>query len=280
MDWPKLRARLLKLLIDQFLLISYLVAAVIALTWPAPGAAVLHAQFWVNGRAYQVVKTLNIMIVFLISGLMLKTDDIRAAMKYKLGVLFGFLSTLALTPCLGFAFREIPLIPSAYTAGLTITTAVPQTLGIGISLVRSCGGNEGLALMLTVGTNIIGMFTMPLWLKALFAGTDFDLSIDMVALLVNLLITVMVPSLIGKALRHLCPPIRRFVTEYKVPLGLFSTANLAFIIWQVLSGAQSILVEQPFVGVVYVILLSAAQHIIYLAGNFLISTLVDRKSVV
>ena len=42
-----------------------------------------------------------------------------------------------------------PLQPQAYTMGLTLTTAVPQTLGIGISLVRSCGGNEGLALMLT-----------------------------------------------------------------------------------------------------------------------------------
>ena len=80
---------------------------------------------------------------------MLKTDDIKKAMRYKLGVAFGFISTLAITPCLGFAFREIPLTPSAYTAGLTLTAAVPQTLGIGISLVRSCGGNEGLALMLT-----------------------------------------------------------------------------------------------------------------------------------
>lgn len=35
--------------------------------------------------------------------------------------------------------------------GLTLTTAVPQTLGIGISLVRSMGGNEGLALFLTGG---------------------------------------------------------------------------------------------------------------------------------
>lgn len=41
MDWPKLRARLLKLFIDQFLLISYFVAALIALTWPTPGKAVL-----------------------------------------------------------------------------------------------------------------------------------------------------------------------------------------------------------------------------------------------
>ncbi|KAL4434255.1 hypothetical protein ABPG75_000696 [Micractinium tetrahymenae] len=272
MDWPKLRARLLKIFIDQFLLISYFMAALIALTWPTPGKAVLSLDFSVNGRNYQVIKTLNIMIVFLISGLMLKTDDIKAALKHRLGVLFGFLSTLAITPCLGFAFREIPLTPDAYTAGLTLTTAVPQTLGIGISLVRSCGGNEGLALMLTVGTNIIGIFTMPLCLKALFSGTDFDLSIDMAALLVNLLISVLVPSVIGKALRDLCPPIRKFVTRHRVFLGLFSTANLAFIIWQVLSGAQHILVDQPFVGIVYVVLLSAAQHIIYLIGNFMVST--------
>ena len=87
--------------------------------------------------------------VFLISGLLLKTDDIKKAWQYKLGVAFGFLSTLAITPCLGFAFRAIPLTPQAYTIGLVLNTAVPQTLGIGISLVRSCGGNEGLALMLT-----------------------------------------------------------------------------------------------------------------------------------
>ena len=34
----------------------------------------------------------------------------------------------------------------------------------------------------------------------------------------------------------------------------------------------SAVVEQPFVGVVYVILLSAAQHVIYLAFNFAVTT--------
>jgi sodium/bile acid cotransporter 7 len=121
-------------------------------TAPAPR---LPLQFYVSGNAYQIIKILNIMIVFLISGAMLKTDDIKKAWRHKLGVAFGFLSTLAITPCLGFAFREISLTPDAFTAGLTLTTAVPQTLGIGISLVRSCGGNEGLALMLTAGTNIV-----------------------------------------------------------------------------------------------------------------------------
>lgn len=50
-----------------------------------------------------------------------------------------------------------------------------------------------------------------------------------------------------QAVRDLCGPVRRFVTRYKVPLELFSTANLAFIVWQVLSGAQSIR-ECPAVG--------------------------------
>jgi sodium/bile acid cotransporter 7 len=163
----------------------------------------------------------------------------------------------------------------------------------------------------------IGIFTMPLWLKALYSGTSFDLSIDMVALLVNLLITVLVPSLLGKALRELVPAVRAFVTKHKTPLSLFSTANLAFIVWQVLSSAQSVrecpactrrrrcprtasgrkagwrasgvqpaprnphigllhataaVMDQPFVSIVYVLLLSAAQHIIYLAFNFAVTT--------
>lgn len=124
-----------------------------------------------------------------------------------------------------------------------------------------------------------------------FSPAAFDLSIDVVALLVNLLISVLVPSVIGKVgrgwaggrdggirrsvrgklgrasrwppllhatyvpvlpprlppwppaptqlLRDIIPAVRQFVTKYKTPLSLFSTANLAFIVWQVLSAAQS-----------------------------------------
>ena len=43
-DWPKVRAKCLKLFIDQFLLISYVVAAIIALAWPVPGKAVMSVE--------------------------------------------------------------------------------------------------------------------------------------------------------------------------------------------------------------------------------------------
>lgn len=32
---------------------------------------------------------------------------------------------------------------------------MPTTLGIGVALVRSCKGNEAIALLLTVGTNMM-----------------------------------------------------------------------------------------------------------------------------
>ena len=122
-----------------------------------------------------------------------------------------------------------------------------------------------------------------------------------------------------QALRDLVPAVRAFVTNHRVGLSLFSTLNLALIVWQVLSGAQSIrewrwrspllpchaalsntamhcfrlelyhctaadpalctaascapaVMDQPFVGLVYVILLSAGQHLVYLAFNFAVTT--------
>ena len=51
-----------KLLIDQFMLISYAIAAIIALTWPAPGRAVNDVTISINGKAYQVFTVLCIMI--------------------------------------------------------------------------------------------------------------------------------------------------------------------------------------------------------------------------
>lgn len=47
------------------------------------------------------------------------------------------------------------------------------------------------------------------------------------------------PLPLPQLLRDVSAPVRKFVTKHKVPLGMFSTANLAFIVWQVLSTAQS-----------------------------------------
>ncbi len=59
---------------------------------------------------------------------------------------------------------------AAAAAGLAVYSLVPTTLGVGIALMRSCKGNEAVALLLTVGTNTLGVFTMPPMLRVLFLG--------------------------------------------------------------------------------------------------------------
>jgi hypothetical protein len=198
------------------------------------------------------------------------------------------------TPCLGFALREIPLNPPEFAAGLALFAAVPTTLGVGVSLVRSCAGNEGLALLLTggcclcalcvssapvappllrhlarcglhralplplppraVASNILGIFTMPLWLKALLGGSSQleSVSVDIPNLLARLSITILAPSVAGKLVRELPPlgrHVKRFTAAWKTPLSMFSVVMLSMIVWQSLSGSQATLMDQQFVQV-------------------------------
>jgi sodium/bile acid cotransporter 7 len=62
--------------------------------------------------------------------------------------------------------------------------------------------------------------------------------------------------------------IKKLTARYKTFLSMFSVVMLAMIVWQSLSGAQSTLMDQQFVQILYVILLAIAQHIIYLIFNF------------
>ena len=86
-----------------------------------------------------VVGFVNICIVFFISGLTLKTDELKTAFTKRTlpGTLFAFASIVGFTPVLAFAVRDLPLTPSAFATGLAIMCVVPTTLGVGVSLVTS-----------------------------------------------------------------------------------------------------------------------------------------------
>jgi sodium/bile acid cotransporter 7 len=101
----------------------------------------------------------------------------------------------------------------------------------------------------------------------LSTGSVSTVSVEPGSLVVKLLLTVLVPSVVGKLARDLCRPVQRFVTRYKTPLGLFSTLNLACIVWQTLSGARQTLLQQPFVAVLLVVLASSVLHLVMLAFN-------------
>ncbi|GFR49826.1 hypothetical protein Agub_g11766, partial [Astrephomene gubernaculifera] len=161
--WAKTKTFVIK----NYLPLAFLVALGLALAWPVPGRFLAHVSILGNVRIVQVVA---MSIVFLITGLQLNTSELKRALAPRnlLAVFYGFVAILVATPCLGFALRSAPLEPRAFATGLAIFCVAPTTLGVGVALTTACGGNEVLALLLTVGTNALAVATMPPELRLLF----------------------------------------------------------------------------------------------------------------
>ena len=70
---------------------------------------------------------------------------------------------------------------------------------------QAVGGNTALALLLTVGTNLAGIFTMPFMLAAVLGGGAGGVAIAPRPLLAALVQTILVPLLLGAAARAFIP---------------------------------------------------------------------------
>ncbi|PNW87393.1 hypothetical protein CHLRE_02g147450v5 [Chlamydomonas reinhardtii] len=309
--WEKFRLFIIK----NFLPLAFLIALTWALAWPVPGRYLAEITVLGNVKIMQVVP---MAVVFLITGLQLDTAAMKRALALRNApsIVYGFLAILLITPCLGFLFLEIPLRPYEFSIGLTVFCVAPTTLGVGVALTVACGGNDAVALLLTVGTNALAVVTMPPELRLLLHGVQdpnpvtaspplppapsplgaysngtggsawpppppspppgsaedqsFNMAVSITDLLIKLAITVLVPFIIGKCLREAFPAVLHFVKSNRVPLSLFSTSCLAFVVWQTLSSARDLLLEQSAGPVLAMMGLSVGMHLVYLLFNYLV----------
>ena len=86
---------------------------------------------------YAIVKTINFATIFVISGLLLKSDEAVASIKRPRGLIFGLITILGITPMLAFGAAEIPYGEKAFATGLAIFCCMPTTLSSGVALVLS-----------------------------------------------------------------------------------------------------------------------------------------------
>jgi sodium/bile acid cotransporter 7 len=131
-------------------------------------------------------------------------------------------------------------------------------------------GNVGLAIFLTVASNVVGVIFVPLWLKVMLsAGTSgiANLNINIADIFVKLLLSNFVPTVLGKLLRDCVKPVDAFVKRNRVLLSIINNTSLAFIIWQTLSSAREYIVNSTFGTMLLVFVSALLIHIIYLVFN-------------
>lgn len=65
----------------------------------------------------------------------------------------------------------------------------------------------------------------PVFVKLVLGG--MDVSLDAVDLLVKMIVSILVPLLVGKGMRELLKPVREFVTKYRLPIYMFTNFQIS-----------------------------------------------------
>nr|BCL66176.1 hypothetical protein [Volvox reticuliferus] len=259
-----------RFVVKQFLPLGFCVAVIFALIFPTPGNALY--QFKVNG--WKLVTTINMALIFFIFGITLETAELKEAMKGYKVLLLAILTILFITGLSGFIFINMDFKPMEFGYGLAIFACVPTSLSSGVALVIQGYGNAALALLMTVTTNILGIFISPLVVKMILSSSIKDIKVNALDLVVKLGVSIIIPLLLGKGVRELWAPALRFAKKFKVPLYLVNQFQIVMIVWQTLSHSRHELLKQKFYDVLFAIMGAIGQHFFFLLLAVLIAWIV------
>ena len=213
----------------QFLPVGLLAAAVVGFFFPRPGLymAELPTQY------------VAVSIIFFLSGLMLKTDEVHAALAAWKATSWGCVSILFATPFLGAVIAfQLPMEP-AFQFGLALFCCMPTTLTSGVALTAQARGNVALALLLTVLTNIVGIFTVPFVLAHLLSSLG-QVELSAGDLFAKLCLSILLPLGVGKYLRRFAVD---WINAQRSRLTLASNAALISIPWMKFSESSGQLAQ-------------------------------------
>jgi sodium/bile acid cotransporter 7 len=153
--------------VKHFLVIGLLLAIIVGASAPVLGETI--ASWKVCGALGCVggMQTICVVVIFLITGLTLKTDEVKKALRAWPEASYGVLAILIITPLLGLLPRRLSFLPQEFQIGFILFCSMPTTINSGVALVTAGNGNVALALLLTVASNLLGILTVPFFLSLL-----------------------------------------------------------------------------------------------------------------
>jgi sodium/bile acid cotransporter 7 len=137
---------------------------------------------------------------------------------------------LALLPPLAWLFGRV--LPQDLADGMAIAASVPCTMGSAAVITRRAGGNDSVALVVTMVTNLACFLVTPAWVQLLTGRTGGPQQ-TFLALVIKLAALVLAPIVAGQVL-HSIPRLGAWATRHRTPLGVYAQIG---ILTMVLVGA-------------------------------------------
>ncbi|KAJ1699676.1 hypothetical protein LUZ63_008188 [Rhynchospora breviuscula] len=204
--------------------------------------------------------------IFFISGLVLRTKELSAAMEAWPAGVFGLSSILLLTPLLSKLIMQIQLVPPEFVTGVAIFSCMPTTLSSGVTLTQLVGGNSALALTMTVVSNLLGIIVVPLSLSR-YIGAGAGVSLPTKELFKSLIITLLVPLVLGKILRETSSVVAEFVDKNRKSFSVISALLLSLVPWMQVSRSRSLLLSVKAEAFALAAFIGVVLHVTLLGAN-------------
>ena len=204
----------------QFFVRRWFLIAVVVVLSLGIGAPdrVQSATGWIPPRA-AVAVVLFLMAVSLDSSRLWNAFRTPWPALLAIGINFGAI------PLAAWGLSQFQATPD-FQIGLIVAGCVPCTLASAAVWTRKAQGDDAVALLVTMTTNLLCFLITPMWLVAM---TGRSVQLDSIELMWKLARVVLIPTLLGQLLR-ISPPVAAFATRWKPAIGVVGQSIILLIL--------------------------------------------------
>lgn len=174
------------------------------------------------------VKYVAVSVIFLNSGLSLKSEELKNALSNVRLHVFVQSFTLAFVPglvSLLVKLLELTTLNEWLLKGILVVGCMPPPVSSAVILTKAVGGNEAAAIFNSAFGSFLGIFVTPFLLLLFFGSSS---AVPFMSIVSQLSVTVLVPLLVGQFLRRY---IKDWMEQTKPPFGTISSCVLLLIIY-------------------------------------------------
>lgn len=164
--------------------------------------------------------------IFLISGLMLKLGEVKRALRSPVPLVLGLAMISLVLPWSARLALQWPFLSQDLVCGMAVFLCMPTALSTGVQICTSFGGNPALALMLTVGSNLVSIATIPFFVTFFLGAQNATLSLDALVLFRSLVKSILIPMVVGIAVRTKVAAVSDWVDRNRRALSMASASLL------------------------------------------------------
>jgi sodium/bile acid cotransporter 7 len=178
-----------------------------------------------------------VILIFFFSGLLLETDQIKSGLKDIKGTLIALSIVFLISPLTAFLSGQLPL-DTGVKIGIFLVAVMPTTLSSGVVMTGAAGGNMAHALVITILSSGLAVFSIPLVLSFLLnlVSGKTDISFDKTAMMLKITGLVILPLGIGLAAKYYT---KIFSQKLDAILQVLNQCLIISIVWMALSPARA-----------------------------------------